>query len=152
MPKPNDLDPSQLTAPATQALSGEAPEAQGLAAAARSPAPRSPWAGGANFDAAMKQLNMNQQEQFLYGMHMQNLQAGGVPNQGKTSTLFAATFEIDGRAFVVPTVWYGKIVSPDEALQNAREVGLQNFPSYKSEGEAQARYDTMHNFMEKDLQ
>ena len=148
MPKPDEqLTAPQLTASATQALSGEGSEASAMAQAARSP-----WAGGVNFDAANKQLKLNQQEQFLYGMHMQNLQAGGVPNQGKTSTLFAATFEIDGRTFVIPTVWYGKIVSPDEALQNARDVGLQNFPSYQSEAEAQARYDTMHGFMEKDLQ
>jgi len=105
-----------------------------------------------NFDAAMKQLDLNEPEQQLYAMHLRNLSAGGVPNQGKTSTLFASTFEIEGRHYVIPTVWNGAIVSPDQALANAREFGLDNFPSYDSDAAAQQRYDAIHEFMSKDLQ
>jgi hypothetical protein len=105
-----------------------------------------------NFDAAMSNLKLNKQEQFLYRMHLQNLRSGGVPNPaGGTSTLFMSTFEIDGKTYVIPTVWKGQIVKPDQALAYAKQMGLEKFPSYDSENEAEKRYNAMHGFMEKDL-
>jgi hypothetical protein len=166
---PRDLSVDPFSSPAEQALGGQQlamtfepyqsneeppplpkprPKPKGTETAGDVPAqpPRTK-----NFNAAVDKLKLNEQEQFLYNMHLQNLAAGGVPNQGKTSTLFATTVEIDGRTYVIPTVWHSQIVTPDQAVQNARAVGIQNFPNYGSEAEAEARYQGMHDFMEKDL-
>jgi hypothetical protein len=105
-----------------------------------------------NYKSALEKLKLNEQEQFLYQLHAQNLAAGGVANpKGGTSTLFAATFEIGGKTYVIPTVWNGQILQPDQALAQAKAIGLDKFPSYGSEDEAEARYDAMHGYMEKDL-
>ena len=113
-----------------------------------------------NYKAAVAQINLNPQEQALYQMHLQNLYgSGGVNNlpdaqnpQGSRSTLYQSTFEIDGKNYVIPTVWGGKILPPDQALQMARQYGLDKFPSYGSDKEAEARYQQMHGFMEKSAQ
>lgn len=104
-----------------------------------------------NFDAAMGKMNLNTQEQFLYDMHLKNLGAGGVANPaGGTSSLFVSTFDVDGKTYVVPTVWDGKILPPDQAFQMAQQVGLDKFPAYSSDDEAQKRYNDMHGYMERD--
>ena len=110
--------------------------------------------GSAPFEKqAIQSLGLNKQEQALYRRHLANLTgSGGVDNpDGSRSTLFAATFEIEGKTFVIPTVWRGKILKPDAALAEAEKEGLDNFPSYNSEEDAEARYDKMHQFMEKDI-
>jgi hypothetical protein len=103
------------------------------------------------FTAAKDILGLTPQEQNLYQLHLHNLSQGGVPNQGQTSTLFSATFEIGGKTYVIPTVWNGQILEPNAALEQARHIGLDQFPSYASEQEAQKRYDKMHQFFEHDL-
>jgi hypothetical protein len=91
------------------------------------------------------------EEQFMIAHHRNNLNMGGVPNEGKTSTYLGSTFEVDGRHYMLPTVWDNKIVSPKEAMRRAREVGLHKFPSYPSVEEANRRYfDVLHPFMEQD--
>ena len=54
------------------------------------------------------------------------------------------------KTLVLPTVWGGKILPPDQAIQMAKQYGLDKFPSYGSDKEAQDRYDQMHNYMEQD--
>ncbi len=99
-----------------------------------------------------KSFSMNPQEEFLYGLHKKNLASGGVPNQGKTSTLFAGTHEIDGKHYMLPGVWDGKIINdPKEIVRRATEMGLDKFPAYGSETEAEARYQQMHDIMEQDV-
>jgi tail lysozyme len=105
-----------------------------------------------NLQAATTALNLNPQEQALYQRHFSNLYgSGGVTNaNGSRSTLFQTSFEQDGKAYNVPTVYDGKILSPQEAIDRAMKEGLDKFPSYKSEDEAEARYQQMHDYMEKD--
>jgi hypothetical protein len=111
-----------------------------------------------NYNAANTALKMNPQEQALYQMHLTNLHGpGGVDNppdaqhpQGSRSSLYQTSVEIDGRVYNIPTVWNGKIVSPDQAVQLAQQHGLDKFPSYENEQQAQSRYDQMHDYMEKD--
>ena len=111
-----------------------------------------------NYNAANAAMKLSPQEQNLYQMHLTNLYGlGGVDNpptpenpQGSRSTLFQATVEVEGKTFVIPTVWGGKIVPPDQALELAKQYGLEKFPSYDSEEAAQSRYDQMHGYMEQD--
>jgi glyoxylate carboligase len=105
-----------------------------------------------NYNAAVSQMQLNPQEQALYQMHLSNLYGtGGVNNaDGSRSSLYQTTFEIEGKNYVIPTVWGGKILPPDQALQMAKQYGLDKFPSYGSDEEAEARYQQMHGYMEKD--
>jgi hypothetical protein len=105
-----------------------------------------------NFAAAVQAMQLTPQEQALYQRHLQNLYGpGGVTNpDGSRSTLYQMSTEINGRVYNLPTVYDGKILSPPDAMQRAQAQGLNNFPSYGSEQEAEARYQQMHQFMEKD--
>lgn len=111
-----------------------------------------------NYNAANAAMKMTPQEQQLYQLHLTNLYGpGGVDNpptpenpQGSRSTLYQVTVEVDGKTIVIPTVWNGKIVPPEQAIQLAQQYGLHKFPAYGSDAEAQARYDQMHSYMEKD--
>ena len=134
-----------------------APPASPLASTTASPAPASAPAAAptydmSNYQAATQQMKLNPQEQALYQMHLQNLHGpGGVDNpDGSRSTLYQTTFELDGKNYVIPTVWGGKILPPDQALQMAKQYGLDKFPAYGSDKEAEARYQQMHKFMEQD--
>jgi hypothetical protein len=118
-------------------------------------------------------LGLTQQEGDLYRMHLMNLHgSGGVDNtddQGNVvsrSSLYQATEQgPDGRWYNIPTVWGGKKeVEPwtnpatgqvhdipnATALENVRRMGWDRFPSYRSPEEADARYEQMHQFMERD--
>jgi hypothetical protein len=129
--------------------------AQTTAAPQQQPAPSYDLS---NYNSAVKQMQLNPQEQALYQMHLQNLHgSGGVDNppdatnpQGSRSSLLQTTFEINGKVYNIPTVWGGKILPPDQALQMAKQYGLEKFPSYSSEQEAEARYQQMHDYMDKD--
>lgn len=105
-----------------------------------------------SFDQAKTELGMTAQEQALYQRHLTNLTgAGGVDNpDGSRSTLFQMSFERDGKTYNIPTVWDGKILKPDEAIKRADREGIDKFPSYASEDEAEARYGKMHDYMEQD--
>ena len=108
--------------------------------------------GDENFRAASTDMQLSPQEQFLYKMHLTNLtSSGGVDNpDGSRSTLYVNTFGIGDKTYVIPSVWNGKILAPDDSLAKAKSKGLDNFPSYASEDEAKQRYNTMHSYMEKD--
>ena len=107
-----------------------------------------------NRDAAHAAMNFSPQEMALYNRHLDNLYgSGGVTNpDGSRSSLYQITTEIEGKNYVLPTVWDGKILNSDEAIARAKEEGLDMFPSYATEDEAEARYQQMHDFMEKDTQ
>lgn len=53
-------------------------------------------------------------------------------------------------SYNVPSVYDGKINSPDNAIARAMQMGLGQFPSYQSPFEAENRYHRMHNYMEAD--
>jgi len=103
----------------------------------------------ADADAAMK---LTPQERSLYQRHLTNLTGpGGVDNpDGSRSTLFQATVDHDGKTYAIPTVWDGKILSVDQAVERVRAEGWDKFPAYKNPEEAEARYQKMHGFMEQD--
>ena len=149
MPSPLASDPTQTSPLAAQ----NAPRQQAP------PQPAAPSYDMSNFQAATQQMKLNPQEQALYQMHLQNLYgAGGVDNDGSDpnlpagsrSTLYQTTFEVEGKNYVVPTVWGGKILPPDQAFQMAQQYGLDKFPAYPSDQEAEVRYQQMHGYMEKD--
>lgn len=104
------------------------------------------------FQQANAALKLSPQEQQLYQMHLDNLYgSGGVDNpDGSRSTLYQTTVEMDGRTYVIPTVWSGKIVPPEQAAQLAQQYGMDKFPAYSSQQEAEARYQQMHGYMERD--
>ena len=131
----------------------------GLSASPLGPSPAAPTQPAqstapdlTNFNAASQAMKMNPQEQALYQMHLQNLHgSGGVDNpDGSRSTLYQITAQFGDKTYVLPTVWGGKILPPDQAIQMAKQYGLDKFPAYGSDQEAQDRYDQMHNYMEQD--
>lgn len=120
-----------------------------------------------SFGAANSALGMTPQEQALYQRHLTNLNGpGGVDNpDGSRSTLYQSVERHNGRYYNVPTVWNGKIetekwtrprdgkvfdIPNATARANIDKAGWDSFPSYASPDEADARYEKMHGFMEKD--
>jgi hypothetical protein len=105
-----------------------------------------------NFAKASKEMGLNPQEQFLYQMHLKNLKGkGGVDNEdGSRSSLRQMTVSLGGKTYNLPTVWDGKILETGPAIDRAKKVGLDKFPSYDSQEEAEARYQKMHDYMEDD--
>jgi len=107
-------------------------------------------------DAAMK---LTPEEKALYQRHLSNLTGpGGVDNpDGTRATLFQTTAEHDGRFYTIPTVFDGKILwdkgtadPAAAAVEKVKQIGWDKFPSYNTEAEAEARYQQMHGFIEKD--
>lgn len=112
---------------------------------------KSQTAQSKNLQDAIRELKLNEQEQYAYQHHLKNLSMGGVPNEGKTSSYLSKTFTFGDRAYVLPSVWDNKIIEDNkEIVRRAREAGLEKFPSYGSVDEAEARYDKMHAYMERD--
>lgn len=100
-------------------------------------------------DAAM---NLTPEERYLYNTHLQNLNGTGkiVHPDGSISSLLQMSFEQDGKFYNIPTVVGGKQLGPRDAIRAAERVGLDKFPSYDSEDEAEARYSALHEFLGKD--
>jgi hypothetical protein len=144
----------QLAAYGQAARQASAQQWYAQAAAARKYKPETPL-GTPNLKAqATKALDLNEQEQNLYQHHLDNLKKGGVPDpsgRGGTSTILMQTFEHEGKAYTIPTVWNNKLVSGDQAWDNAVAKGLNKFPSYSDETEAVNRYMQIHDYMEKDV-
>jgi hypothetical protein len=113
------------------------------------------YMGLSNFSDAKRDLDLTPQEQYLYQTHLRNLEIskGGVPNptEGGKSTLYQTSIEKNGRFYNIPTLWDGKFLNEDQATARAEAIGLDNFPSYKTRNQAEARYTKMHEYMERDL-
>ena len=104
-----------------------------------------------HYQAALRELKLTPQEQYAYQHHLNNLALGGVRQPGgKTSSFLNIVTEMDGRHYVLPTVWDNQIVDENTAVERARKEGLDKWPSYDSEEAAEARYDAMHGYMERD--
>lgn len=97
---------------------------------------------------------MSPQEKHLYDTHRDNLLGpGGVDNpDGTRSSLFIKTFDIDGKTYTLPTVYDGKVVSDQEAINRAHQIGIEKFPAYANPQKAQDRYMQLHQYMEQDTQ
>ena len=108
--------------------------------------------GEENLSAADKEMKLSQQEKALYKRHLTNLVgSGGVDNpDGSRSTLFQMSVGLGDKVYNIPTVWNGKILPLDAALSLAKKEGIDKFPSYSSQEEAESRYEQMHIFMKKD--
>lgn len=106
-----------------------------------------------NYMAALHELGLTPQEQYAYKHHLGNLSRGGVPHEnGDISTFLSRVFTFGDRAFVLPTVWDNQIVNDQEAIRRSREVGMDKWPSYDSVDAAVARYNDMHQYMDRDMQ
>jgi hypothetical protein len=120
-----------------------------------------------NLNAADAAMQLTPQEKFLYQMHLKKMTGpGGVDNSdGSRSTLLQAVEEHNGRYYNVPTVWNGKIetqkftqpgtgkifdIPNRTAMENIERTGWDKFPSYATPEEADARYEKMHAYLEKD--
>jgi hypothetical protein len=120
-----------------------------------------------NFYNALTDLRLTPEEQNLFKMHQANVTGpGGVTNaEGSRSTLYQAVQEHDGKFYNIPTVWNGKRevepykrddgttmdVPNKTTLANVERVGWDKFPSYATPDEADARYQQMHAYMDKDI-
>jgi hypothetical protein len=131
------------------------PPLAGLAGARPLAQPVASLPPSSHLDEAERALSLTPEERALYLRHLNNFYgAGGVDNpNGSRSSLYQMTIMgPDGRAYVVPTVWNGRIVSDRDALRHNIETagGLPAFPSYGSVDEAERRYQQMHDFMDRD--
>lgn len=110
-----------------------------------------------NYNEAIDKLGLNAQEQYFYNYHRRNLanlgKGGFVHDDGSVSTVIAGVHTIDGRAYILPSVWDGKEhKDAGEIIKHAEKQGLSNFPNYGTVDEALKREKAMHNYMEKDVQ
>lgn len=101
---------------------------------------------------AKRRLFLSPQEAALYEHHLKNLWGPtGVDNpDGSRSTLFQMSTDTGGQTYNMPTVYDGKILSPDAAFQRAQAIGLDRFPAYANTDAAERRYGQMHDQMEND--
>lgn len=101
---------------------------------------------------ANRVMHLTPQETYLYQTHLHNLQTAPVHNSdGSTSTLLQISVGIGNKFYNLPTVWDGKKHSPDAAVKHAEQIGLDKFPSYATEQQANDRYQQMHKYMAMDL-
>lgn len=91
-----------------------------------------------------EQVNLSPQEQFMYNLHKENMKTPVINEDGSVSTLKQITIQTDGKVYSIPTIWGGKELNPTEATKRAMDVGLEKFPSYRTEEEAQDRYNRIH--------
>src|SRR5262245_60219956 len=99
---------------------------------------------------------MDKQSDFMWRHHAQALAAGGVPNPGGgSSTYFGMTGpDESGRNRMLPTVWGGQILNPDDAYARARAQGLWHYPGSFSPTRTLYNYmndPNQHPRMESDL-
>lgn len=101
---------------------------------------------------ATRRLFLSPEERNLYEHHLKNLWGPtGVDNpNGSRSTLYQMSTDVGGRTFNMPTVYDGQILHPDAAFERGAAGGLERWPSYPTQGAAEARYGQMHDQMEND--
>jgi hypothetical protein len=92
------------------------------------------------------------QERYLYNHHLNNFRQGGVRHDdGSISTYLGIGVDLNGRYYMLPTVWDNQIVEPEEGIRRAIAGGLDKFPSYRNEEEGERRYQELHDLMERDM-
>ena len=110
--------------------------------------------------APIAALNLTPEETNLYQHHIGNLQSGLAvrnptiaPGEDRsTSTILQRVVEHDGRYYNIPSVWDGVILQREiDARKRAAQLGWDYWPSYSTPEEADARYNLMHDAMEKDI-
>lgn len=80
--------------------------------------------------------------------HFQNLAENkAVTNEdGSVSTVYTMQVDIDGRPTLIPSVWDGKILSDDEAVDRAMASGVQ-WPTADTPEELNAYDEKLHQQM-----
>jgi hypothetical protein len=138
--------------PVRHQIRGQVRHQLGSRATPEAPAPTEASASP-NLQAADKAMKLNPQEKALYQRHLDNLNGpGAVHNKdGSVSTLYQAVVQgPDERFYNIPTVWDGKILDTNAAIDRVKKEGWDKFPSYNSIRQAQGRYDEMHKYMNRD--
>lgn len=105
------------------------------------------------YNQASSALGLTPQEQFLYQHHLNNLYGTGkvIQPSGDISTVLQAVVTgPDGKYYNIPTVWNGQVLPPDQAAKQAASIGWDKWPSYATQDAADARYEAMHAYLEKD--
>jgi hypothetical protein len=108
-----------------------------------------------NLAAADAEMHFTPQEKDFYQLHLDRLRSPNeriVDDQGNVSTLLQMTVDHEGKTYNIPSIWGGKIVSVDDAVKNVEKIGWDKFPSYNTPEEAEARYQRMHKYMDKDAE
>ena len=98
-------------------------------------------------------INMDDRDDRLVAHHYNNIATGNsvLNENGSLSTIRSTSVGINGRTYVLPTVWEGKIVDVETAINNAKnaEGGLNSWPNFPDteEGisEAGAYDQRIHN-------
>lgn len=108
----------------------------------------------APIDQAHQALRFTPQERALYERHLANLTGPGKVEHpdGSVSTLYQMNVQgPDGLHYNIPSVYNGKILQPQQAIQQAAQQGWHNFPSYATPEAAEARYQQMHPYFDQDV-
>jgi len=116
---------------------------------------KSGMGNGSPFSEALSSMKLTPQEQYLYWHHMNNLYGSGkyIQPDGSVSTLKQAVVEgPGGKSYNIPTIWNGKELSVEEATAEAAKVGWNRWPSYSDPNAADLRYETLHPYLERDLE
>lgn len=107
------------------------------------------------YDEATQQLSLSPQEQYLYLHHLNNLYGPGkvLNADGSVSTMLQAVVSgPGGKYYNIPTVWGGQVLDIYSASQLAGQVGWDKWPSYATPEQADARYELMHPYFERDVE
>jgi hypothetical protein len=79
-------------------------------------------------------INMDDRDDRLVAHHYNNIATGNsvLNENGSLSTIRSTSVGINGRTYVLPTVWEGKIVDIETAINNAKnaEGGLSSWPNF----------------------
>jgi hypothetical protein len=142
------INPNEPPTAIEYAAKGARENAEGKTEALGGPKPEE-----VNLQQAKTDLGLTPQETNLYQQHLSNLYGGGGFDQpnGQRSTLLAQVTEFDGKYYMLPTVWDGKQHTATEAAERAKAVGLDKYPSYDSQEDAEKRYSAIHDYMDKDV-
>jgi len=88
-------------------------------------------------------LNMNDREDRLVAHHYENIATGNskLNDDGSLSTIRSASVGINGRTYVIPTIWGGEQVDLETAvgLAKASEGGLSSWPNFDDSPEGIAK-------------
>lgn len=109
---------------------------------------------GSPYEQAQAALQLTPEEKGLYERHLANLSGSGKVSHpdGSISTLYQMSVDgPGGQTYNIPSVYNGKILQPNQAIQNAAQQGWHTFPAYPTQEAAEARYEQMHSFMDQDV-
>lgn len=100
---------------------------------------------------AQLDLGLTPQEENLWSHHTGNVDQGGYQQPGGgNSSLYTITEGVGDRSYVLPTIYDSQMIEPDEALKRAIAAGINKFPSYATQDQADERYRQMHGYLERD--